>query len=226
MGLASFLGSVATSALGGAAGSGTLGALDGGWSTYSSGQSRTKYAAEKAYEMQQRAYRESPSAIREGLERAGINPLLATSAFGNASAGSGSFAEPSSGFSASLGFDGQKMLTSKDKREIVKSEKKSAVANADAVEEEARARKEEARLAFYEANARQSAFTGAHFLEGTPKVWSLIRDNFVRDLEDQHFYNSGWQRFSKEVRSWLPFLSVQGGSSARQGRFWRAGVFK
>ena len=102
--------SALSSILGGASGSGTFGAWDGGWSTYSSGQSRTKYALEKAYEMQRRAWKEGPSAIRAGLEKAGVNPLLATSAFGNVSAPSASFSDAPVGGS-SVGFDGLKSLT-------------------------------------------------------------------------------------------------------------------
>lgn len=112
-------GSAIASVMGGVSGSGVLGNWDGGWSTYSSSKSRTKYAANKAYEMQQKAALEMPSTIREGLNRAGLNPLLATSAFGSVNAGNPSFSEASMGGS-SLSFDGSKSLLAKEQKEQAK----------------------------------------------------------------------------------------------------------
>lgn len=109
------------SSMAGMGGSGALGSWDGGWSTYSSSQSRTKYAANKAYEMQRKAALEMPSLTRQGLERAGINPLLATSAFGNVDAGSPAFYDAPVGGSA-VSFDGLKGLLGKEKKEVAKNE--------------------------------------------------------------------------------------------------------
>lgn len=132
--LAAFGGSLANSF----ASSGTLGAWDGGWSTYSSGQSRTKYALEKAYEMQQRAWAEGPSAIRKGLEKAGVNPLLATSSFGNVSAPSASFSDSPVGGST-VDFSALKGMTAKEQKKIKENEVDQGRANVDRTKAETEA---------------------------------------------------------------------------------------
>lgn len=138
--------------MGGAVSGMSVGDLSGGWSSYSSGKSKTKYAAEKSawlagqnYDLQQRAYRESPLAIREGLEKAGINPLLATSAFGNASAGSGGSVGWSGGNSG-VGFDGDKMLTKKDREDIRENTIEGGKANVDRTKAETDAIRSETQL--------------------------------------------------------------------------------
>lgn len=135
------------SAVSGVGGSGVLGYWDGGWSTYSSAQSRTKYAANKAYEMQQKSALEMPSLTRQGFERAGLNPLLAVGEMGGSSPGNPSFYDAPAGGSA-LSFDGLKGLLGKEKKEIAKNEvEKGAETNAlireqkENVKEETRGKK-------------------------------------------------------------------------------------
>lgn len=90
-------------AVGSATGGGVLGNWDGGWSTFSSGQSRTKYATKKALQNQIKLQTwqatQLPALTRQGLESAGYNPLLAIGGndFAHGGSVSGSFEEPSSG---------------------------------------------------------------------------------------------------------------------------------
>lgn len=119
MGFFSALGS----AMSGAASGGVLGNWDGGWSTYSSGKSRTKYAAATALRYGLKSLEQSPSSARKGLEDAGFNPLLAVgNGIGQSSGLSGSFAEPNSSAAAKLDLDGLKGLLSKEKKDIAKNE--------------------------------------------------------------------------------------------------------
>lgn len=110
------------SAFGSAASGGILGNWDGGWSTYSSGQSRSKYAANLGYEYSALAARTMPKNQRIGLERAGFNPLLAIGSGISSPTMGASWSEPSSGFSGKLDFEGLKGVLAKEKKSIAKNE--------------------------------------------------------------------------------------------------------
>lgn len=145
MGFFSSLGSAFSSAASG----GVLGNWDGGWSTYSSGKSRTKYAAETALRYGLKSLEESPSSARKGLEDAGFNPLLAVgSGIGSSSGLSGSFAEPNSSSAAKLDLDGFKGFLSGEKKDMARNEVKKGEetnelikAQKENVEEETRGKK-------------------------------------------------------------------------------------
>ena len=110
------------SAVAGASSGGVLGNWDGGWSTYSSGQSRSKYSANLGYEYSALAARTMPLAQRQGLEKAGYNPLLAIDGGMSSPTMGASWSEPTSGLSGKLDFEGLKGALAKEKKDIAKNE--------------------------------------------------------------------------------------------------------
>jgi len=131
MGFFSSLGSLVSS-LGSGLSSGSLplGDWSGGWTNFSSNQSKLKDAYKRQYDYSQRYATESPSWVVEGLRSAGLNPILALQDGSITGASTPNPSLPSGDGSGQLSLGGK----SKAERNLIDAQITSAKRSADNLE--------------------------------------------------------------------------------------------